>query len=272
MADQRSTGMNAPSGEEVRLLEQRALHLQLVDLANRPEGFDHRIGHLCDVFLGDDVDQRRTAVAQLFEDGVSREDIIDFVLPDVSRAIGKMWDDSEISFAEVSIGAARVQEAVRLLITRGEHERTGDARIIASNGARRRILMIVPRPETHTLGAFVAADQLRRLGFEVDMALDRHPNQIIAQVRTRRYVMVGITVAGRRCLGTAREFVDTVRASVTRVTPIVLGGSLLDTGYDFKQATGVDHLASDVRTALKQCNLSFAESAPPLLAMAGRTG
>jgi methylmalonyl-CoA mutase cobalamin-binding subunit len=87
--------------------------------------------------------------------------------------------------------------------------------------------LIIPRTEEHTLGAFVVADQIRRHGCEVDIAMDVHPRQVAEKVRKTRYHMVGITAAGRRSLASAKELVETIRASVTRVTPIVLGGSVV---------------------------------------------
>jgi methylmalonyl-CoA mutase cobalamin-binding subunit len=110
-------------------------------------------------------------------------------------------------------------------------------------------------PEEHTLGTFVVADQIRRHGCEVDIAMDLHPRQIAEKVRKTRYHMVGITASGRRSLATAKELVETIKASVTRVTPIVLGGSVVGGGKDLKAMTGVDHVVNDGPSALRACGL-----------------
>jgi methylmalonyl-CoA mutase cobalamin-binding subunit len=155
--------------------------------------------------------------------------------------------DDEISFADVTIVTARLQETVRALgrVPRGGHPDTRRRRETAPI-ARARVLLIIPRPEEHTFGAFVVADQIRRHGCEVDIAMDLHPRQIAEKVRKTRYHMVGITASGRRSLASAKELVETIRASVTRVTPIVLGGSVVGGGSDLKAMTGVDHVVSDV--------------------------
>jgi hypothetical protein len=49
------------------------------------------------------------------QEGVSVEDIIDVVLPEVARKAGRRWMDDEISFADVTIVTARLQETVRAL-------------------------------------------------------------------------------------------------------------------------------------------------------------
>jgi hypothetical protein len=53
-----------------------------------------------------------------------RTTIIDIVLPEVARQAGRRWMDDEISFADVTIVTARLQETVRALgrVPRGGHE------------------------------------------------------------------------------------------------------------------------------------------------------
>jgi methylmalonyl-CoA mutase cobalamin-binding subunit len=124
-------------------------------------------------------------------------------------------------------------------------------------------MILVPRAEQHTLGAFIAADQFRRLGFEVDVLVDLHPRQVAFALRKRRYAMIGITVSGRRTLASARELVDIIRTTVRRATPIVVGGSLIGTDQDLKTATGADHMATDVKQAIELSGLSIVELDPP---------
>lgn len=218
-----------------------------------PSG-DDRLDRLCDVFLSDRHETRDLLLARLREEGVSPEQIIDVVLPDVARTAGRRWMDDDISFADVTIVTARLQETVRALGrgSRGAGPAADDTRTIR---ARPRILLIIPRTEEHTMGAFVAADQFRRHGCEVDIAMDLHPRQIAGMVRKTRYRMVGITAAGRRTLASAKDLVDTVKASVTRVTPIVLGGSVVEGGEELRARTGVDHVVRDIPAALRACGL-----------------
>jgi hypothetical protein len=49
------------------------------------------------------------------QDGIPVEDIIDVVLPEVARSAGRRWMDDDISFADVTIVTARLQETVRAL-------------------------------------------------------------------------------------------------------------------------------------------------------------
>ncbi|ABD53080.1 cobalamin B12-binding domain-containing protein [Jannaschia sp. CCS1] len=240
---------------------------------NRSCGLTDRLDDLCEAFLSDSNEDRHIVIHQMRLDGISANEIIDHVIPAVAAVLGQRWADDTLSFVEVTIGSARLQEAVRALIA---HELSRDAsnihRDTLSAGPDRvhtpKVLLLVPRPEHHTLGAFVAADQFRRFGYDVDIAVDQHPKQVAATLRDRRYCMIGISIAGRRTLASTRELVDIIRATVTRVTPIVLGGSLLETDQDLKKATGVDYVARTVRDALELCGLNIVELDPPRELMA----
>ena len=256
----------AVPGEQVHRLAHLALRALTTQDVVRSEDLDRRVKVLCAAFLSTSERPRFRSIQRLREDGVPVSEIIDTIIPDVARCLGQRWADDSLSFAEVTIGTARLQEAVRSL---SGHElgwtvRSLDLLTRGEEIARTpRVLLIIPRPEDHTLGTFVAADQLRRFGYDVDVSVDQRPSDIAATLNRRRYSMVGISVAGRRALAATRELVDVIRASVTRVTPIVLGGSLLAFDSDLKQATGVDHVAPSPRDALVLCGLAIAVADPP---------
>lgn len=265
--------------QDVRELAQLALQRLAQPIGLRPvqsRELSERLDELCDAFLSESNEDRHQVIHQMRQDGIVTNEIIDHVIPAVAGVLGQRWADDTLSFVEVTIGSARLQEAVRALVA---HELSWEASGIhgndrVSSGPQLvhppRVLLVVPRPENHTLGAFVAADQFRRFGYTVDVAVDQHPKQIAAILRDRRYCMIGISIAGRRTLASSRELVDIIRATVTRVTPIVLGGSLLDSDQDLLEATGVDHVARTVRDALELCGLNIVELDPPRELMVDR--
>lgn len=252
-------------GEDVRRLAQQAIAALAEHGPGRSDGLDRRLAQLCDAFVASGEDPRHDMLTRLRQDGVPINDIIDHILPAIARIMGERWSADEISFADVTIGSARLQEAVRAF---GGHDKTrqrmdSDAPVI---------LLVIPRPEHHTLGAFVLADQLRRLGYRVDIAIDSYPREIVEMLRKRRYVMVGITAAGRRTLASARELVDTIRLTVPRLTPIIIGGSILDKGLDVLAMTGADHTARDAASALRKSGLLQLGLDTPAFTMTGHAG
>jgi MerR family transcriptional regulator, light-induced transcriptional regulator len=259
-----AAGITGLPDAEVARLAGRAIAIVLSEKGVRQNSMDAmetQLELLGDAFLSDRDETRHAVLARMRQGGVPAEDIIDIVLPQIARSAGQRWMADDISFAEVTIVTARLQETVRAL---GRGSRGGPSprredgdRPVRERGspAQPRVLLIIPRVEDHTLGTFVVADQMRRLGSKVDIAMDMHPRQIAEKVRKSRYHMIGITAAGRRTLASTKELVETIKASVTRVTPVVLGGSVVEGGGNLKAMTGVDHVVRDVPSALKACGL-----------------
>lgn len=259
MDDPKTDATAAWTGDgDVRALARRAIEVLANGESVRPSALEQRLIRLCDAFLEDRDDPRHEALLRIRQDGVDLDGIIDHLLPEVARIMGRRWGDDEISFADVTIGAARLQEAVRAL----SNKQSARSQVAGMEGrsdraghAAPKVLLIVPRAEHHTLGIFVASDQFRRLGYEVDVALDLHPRQIVEKLRRTPYVMVGITASSRRTLALARELVEKIRTAVTRVTPIVLGGSVLDLDARACSVVGADHVARTAAAALRKCGL-----------------
>jgi methylmalonyl-CoA mutase cobalamin-binding subunit len=199
----------------------------------------------------------------MLHDGVSTVDLIDHVVPAVARLLGQRWADDDLSFVEVTIGSARLQEEVRGLIAKEKANGPDHIGAPLCGKSAQRVLMVIPRAEEHTLGPFVAAHQFRRFGYDVDTAVDQSAKQIAIMLKQHRYCMVGLTTAGLKSLASTRDLVDIIRRTVAEGTPIVLGGSLITTEQNLKAETGVDYVVHSVRDALDLCGLSIVELDPP---------
>lgn len=250
----------AMEAEEVTRLARRAIATLAALGPGRSDGMARRLIQMSDAFISPEEDQRHDVLLRLRQDGVSNEDLVDHLIPAAARLLGERWFSDEISFADVTIGAARLQETVRAV---GRHTEAEDAEAI---------LLVVPRSEHHTLGSFVLADQWRRRGYAVDVVVDRHPRQLVEVLRKRRYRMVGITASGRRTLASVNELVDIIRLTVTRVTPVIIGGPVLDKDLDVLALTGADHTARDAASALMKAGLERAGKKALLRVNSNHTG
>jgi len=205
-----------------------------------------------DAFLESDGALYHAAIDRALAFGLSPLQVIDELIPATARLMGDRWFADEISFADVTISTARLQEAVRALAAQDR-----------ANGRRRplsmtapEILIILPPGEEHSLGLFVAMDQFRRLGYRVTAAVDQPSSQIIEMIQTGAFAMIGLTVSRRRTLVSTKVLVEKIRKAVPDVAPIVVGGSCLDLGVDVLKETGADLIARDAKTALDLCGLS----------------
>ncbi len=234
--------------EDVHLLAARALAVLAENRSPQPPRLVERIHWLAGQTLSMDPEDARQAIDQVLGDGVAIDDVIDHVIPAIARHLGELWFADDISFADVSIGTARLQETVRMLRSR-ERGRPNAA------GRDARVLLIIPGPEEHTLGVVVAADQLRRRGLMVELSIAERRMDLAGRVRDGRYKMIGITASGVRTVASVKELVDTIRRNAQQFTPIILGGPLAEADEGLKDRLSVDFITTDICAAARRCGL-----------------
>ncbi|MCX7643922.1 MAG: cobalamin B12-binding domain-containing protein [Rhodobacteraceae bacterium] len=199
--------------------------------------------------LSPERDAGRRAVAEMRRRGIAWEAIADVYIPEVSRRLGERWCEDSLSFAEVTIGSARLQAMLRELGPEWSEEALSDP--LAPN-----VILIVCRDDAHTLGAMVVAGQLRRARISTRLSLGQTDEEIIGLLDSKRFDAVLVSASASVRLESVRDLVKRIRLAVQSVAPIALGGSILDTDRDAKAITGVDHATCDVREALRLCGLT----------------
>lgn len=236
------------SAQEVEVMARQAL--QVLSSGVRGIAADTPLAQLfalTEAYIDSDEQRRHDTLARVMGNGVSANDMIESVVPDTARYMGELWAHDKLSFADVTIGAARLQETVRVMCER--HADTDPAE------ERPSVLLIVPRAEQHTLGVFVAAEQFRRQGVLVHLTLGNNPSEIVRLARKHRFAMIGISASSRRMLASVRELVKTIKSGLPRVTPIIVGGPITSLDINIKAMTGADHTTSDAAEALSFCGI-----------------
>jgi len=241
-------GQRSETGLSVESLASEALKSLAVSRGGRARNVSERhVQALRRAVLDVDFDARRTVVETLRKENVSSEEIIDTYIPEVARLLGDEWCRDQTSFADVTIGSARLQGLLREILEDESPVHPLDAAGVA---------VVVVSDEYHTLGALVLTAQLRRLGVSVRVLLDTDPDDVLRMIgRDDRYDAVMISASHVENLGQLAQFVERLRSKNTRNIPIVIGGPVLGTGRDVKAATGADFATSDVVEALRLCQL-----------------
>lgn len=243
---------------DVQALALKALDVLALSREEEPQKYLSNfvdISTVCSAFLSDREFERYDVIARLREDGVTVDELVDFVIPETAYHLQTLWHQDHISFAEVTIAAARLQEALHIFAI---------STPVRNAATATRILLIVPRQERHTLGMFVIAHQLRRQGFDVDLALGLTPAQIRSKLESGKVKMIGLTCAGAARLTEIKTLISEIRASVGATVPIVLGGSFVGEGLDLKRITGCDHATNDIQEALTLCGLETTKRDDPV--------
>ena len=199
------------------------LHLALRALSeladNETAALDNTqlLNAFCHAFTMDNASHREEIISYLRRTGLTDNDIIDKIIPTAARRIGEQWVQDELTFSQVTISASRMQELSRFL--GGRNTRATTTVPLGFN-----TLVIIPQNEQHTMGAFVAADQFRRQGLWVHMAIGQDTADLESTVAQNHFSMIGISAASRRSLSSVKTIVQALKQTVPTV-PIVLGGN-----------------------------------------------
>ena len=207
-----------------------------------------RVQEICDAVINPDDKRRYVVVSKLIASGVSSEEIVERYVPMAAMRLGEAWVDGTRTFSQVTIGAARLQETVRVL-----GERKCQATATVSLGHR--VLLVIPEHEDHTLGAFIAAGQLRRYGLWVYMAIGQSEDEIATVVASHAFGMIGISGAGRKALEPIKRLVDKLKHAQQPISPVVIGGNICNLGLDLCSVTGADFATTSPRQAVDFCGV-----------------
>jgi methylmalonyl-CoA mutase cobalamin-binding domain/chain len=210
---------------------------------------EERVKDLCDAVVHQDESRQHAVIAQMVSAGISTADVAEDYVTLAARKLGEAWVDDSLSFSEVTVGAARLQEIVRSL---GYAEAGGSVTVPLGH----RILLVIPPEEDHTLGAFVAANQFRRYGLWVHLAIGQTADEVAETVAAQDFEMIGISGAGRRALDSVRKLVTTVKQRCPRCAPVVVGGNLCKLDDRVLELTGADFVTTSPRQAMGFCGLT----------------
>lgn len=174
---------------------------------------------------------------------LSVDAIIDVYVPASARCLGEMWLDSQVDFASVTVGSMRLQTLLSLASAESlEFAHSAQTTIHA--------LVVVPESEQHTLGAFVLAAQLRRLGVRADMSFCETRSELVSRVISAPPDTIMFTASTRATLDVIRDIVLDIN-NVTRQRPLtVVGGGLGASADTAGDLSGVDLVTNSARDAV----------------------
>lgn len=198
--------------------------------------------------LNADSSVRDQIVREMLSARIDRYEIADQYIPEIARRMGTAWCEDGMSFAEVTIGVARLQGMLRDLTDNWSVESR-----MYDQGLNIVVLMLAD--DYHTLGPMLVTSQLRRLGASVRLLLGRPIPEIKALLREQVFDVVFVSVAHVERLEYSRDLIRMLRSNMVSPAPIIVGGPAIDLTKDSKAFTGADHACSDITEALVLCGL-----------------
>lgn len=177
--------------------------------------------------------------------------LADLYIPEVARRLGQGWEDDVLSFAEVTMGVARLQAILREVGSTWSADRDGRV-----SGPM--LLLVLPQGEQHTLGAMVLAGWLRREGISVSMKIAPSLPELAHYVAERTFDGALVSTACNDRLETCRKLVKTLKESSKGELKVAIGGAILHASEDVMRLTGADMATNDIGQALSMMGVSVA--------------
>ena len=197
------------------------------------------------ILSGDGFDAARI-LDELRDYRLTVDAIIDLYIPHAALQLGEMWKCSDITFADVTIGALRLQallgEASHGLVWIGQ---------TPTNALH--ALIVVSEGEQHFLGASVVAAQLRRSGCDVTLSISETRKHVITRVKNDQPDMVLLSCARVGALESIKKTVKNIKAIGDRSPVLALGGPLRANIDELKKQTGVDMVTNSATDVLGFC-------------------
>ncbi|WP_425091462.1 cobalamin B12-binding domain-containing protein [Tropicimonas sp. S265A] len=200
---------------------------------------DAEIAALCAALLSEDPQAGAQYIRAVRARGISVDRVYLGFLAGAARRLGAQWDEDLLTFAEVTLGTSRIFGIVNALQT--------DDMTPVSSPRRAAVFAAVPE-ETHTLGVRMAADLLRKDGWEIDLLVDLSHDDLVAAIGAREPPVVGLSAAGTRAIKALSRLVVALKLNDPAIR-IVVSGAVVDRDAETLKLLALDGMAADFAAA-----------------------
>lgn len=174
---------------------------------------------------------------------VSAATLADIYIPEVARRLGQAWQDDVVSFADVTMGVARLQAILREIGTTWVADDASTADVAT-------MLLILPAGEQHTLGALVIAGWLRRKGISVCLRIAPSTSDLQSLLALRKFDGAMISIACEDKLEVCAKLVKTLKEATDNKMRIAVGGAVMERVGDVVAQTGATIVTNDLSAAV----------------------
>ena len=228
-------------------LSQRAhiheIHTDVTPVSQADEGC---IDEFVRLLLTDELEVAYAYIDSVRVRGVTLSAVFLELLAPAARALGEMWEDDRVGFADVTVALCRLHAVMRNL-SAGQTPATD-----APPQGRRALLVPIPG-EQHTFGLLMVADFFRRAGWDVRSDVVASSSELVSLVRQEWFTMIGLSVGCEAHLeGVASTIHALRRAARNRSIGVMVGGSLIAKHPELATQVGADAMGKDARQAVMQ--------------------
>lgn len=217
--------------------------------ASRPATSE--IDALCDALVSHDEFAGAEMVRTARLGGMSADVVYHAYIAEAARRLGHRWDRDEVTAAQVILGAGRVYSILRELRTvfLAEHldAPPGSEAVFAS----------VPG-EVHGIGATIAADTLRRKGWDITLLLGLGHSALVEEIARLRPTMVGLSLAQPAMTFAVARLIVALRVRCPQIW-VLIGGPVVTEDPDVARIVDADAGARSIEEGVEMMERHLAD-------------
>ena len=200
------------------------------------------VSALAHIVLGDDLKAAATYVTVLRDRGLSMETLYIELLEPTARFLGKMWDNDECDFIDVTIGVARLQSLLAIF---------NDTYNLPQIGTQRQILLATTPGNQHSFGVSMIERLLLAAGWQVQTEYSGTENEILDAVSGSWFAVIGLTAGSDRQLDGLQSVIARVRQKAKNSDiGILVGGPMFTENPLLARELGADATAPNAPAAV----------------------
>ena len=214
-------------------------------LAKIDAGPNHaQVTDLCEALLSSDNDAGHRLVMAARADGMPIETLHLGYIAEAARMLGTRWENDEASVSQVIIGAGRIYGILRTL-------RDLFVSVRLQRPDRYRAAFASTPGEIHTLGVTMAADHLRRKGWQIDMKAGLTHDALVQAISNDDYPIIGLSASTPMMIFPLARLIVALRVT-NPAAWIMIGGQIVKEEPHIQSLVDADGVVLDIKSAEDQ--------------------
>jgi len=206
---------------------------------------------LCDALLSPDEQAAAGLVREARLGGMDVDQLYFSYIADAVRMLGERWDNDEATVPQVIIGTGRVYGIMRELRSVFLSQRVPQA-----PGAEA-VFAQVPG-EIHTIGVMMAADALRRDGWEIDLRLGLAHDALVEEIARMQPSILGLSASTRQQTFALARLIVAIRVRCPQVW-ILVAGQIVPLDDNLRDLVDADAVAATLSEATEALDSHLTE-------------
>ena len=203
-----------------------------------------QVADLCEALLSSDNDAGHRLVMAARANGMPIETLHLGYIAEAARMLGTRWENDEASTSQVIIGAGRIYGILRTL-------RDLFVSVRLQRPDRYRACFASTPGEIHTLGITMAADHLRRKGWQIDMKAGLTHDALVQAISNDDYPVIGLSASTPMMIFPLARLIVALRVT-NPAAWIMVGGQIVKEEPHIQSLVDADGVVLDIQSAEAQ--------------------